>query len=167
LFVQVRRRRRRVSHVTAGQVLGLVVLLVVGLAAEYKYVGHGQASGTANVSALSVPAASDVRLPTVASIRLAGTLFDFGSAGSAESAAFQATVPFIPTWTATCTALAKPSAVDIVFESSGRQAANIEVPESSPGSTHGVNPALPVGTYTLVTHAPGTCSWTIAGKPSA
>jgi hypothetical protein len=165
LFVQVKRRRRHVNHVTVTQVVGLVLLLVVGLAAEYKYVGHGNSSGTATVSALSTPSVT-ARLPVVPVTRVAGTLFDFATSGSAESAPFQATSAFTTTWTTTCGVLEKATAVDVAFETSGRQATNIDVPVTSPGSLNGVGTTLPAGIYTVIAHSPGTCSWTVAGRPS-
>ncbi len=159
------RRRTRVNHttrVTVIQVFAIVLLLVVGLAAEYEYVARGHANSTST----SVPIAQTLpstHLRVVAPTLEKGFLFHFATSGSAQSAAFRVTAPFSVAVSARCSAATKSPSVDVVLQSHGRQAANLFVAGRAPG-THEVKSAtLPPGTYLVIAHATGACSWSAAG----
>jgi hypothetical protein len=162
-----RRRKHRASRLTLIQVVGLVLLLVVGLAAEWEYVSRGH-SDSASVSGLvTVPSVPVARLPRVASTRVAGTYFQFEGAGSAQSLPFKMTKLFSVAWTVRCGESSKTTRTQVLFDSSGRSALNIVVDVVSHGSRSGKSAALRPGTYALVAHAPVACTWRAQGIPHA
>jgi hypothetical protein len=148
-------------------VIGLLVVLVVGLFAEYKYVGRGQTdSSIITTSTQSQPGLPAVKLPAVAVSPSPGALFQLASSASAQSAAFAVSGSFTPTWSVDCATLAKPSAIGFVLQSGAQRAAALDVDVSAPGSKTGAGTALPAGSYSLTVHAPGTCSWSLRGLPA-
>jgi hypothetical protein len=159
-----RRRRRRVNRMAFAQVIGLVLLLVVGLAGEWEYVSRGQGS-TTSAPAVTVPVAPIVRLPKVTSTRVAGTYFQFETSGSAQSSPFRMTRPFAVAWTARCSELPKASSVQVLFDSSGRTALNIFVGMVSHSARGGRSATLRPGVYVVVAHSPGACTWRAQGVP--
>ena len=160
-----RRRRRRVNRMAFGQVIAIVLLLVVGLAGEWEYVSRGQTSSSSNTPVATVPRAVAVRLPTVNSTRVAGTLFAFETSGSAQSAPFRMTKPFAVAWTARCSQLSKPSSVQVLFQAAGRTALNIVLGATSHTARGGTSATLRPGVYAVVAHAPGACTWKAQGVP--
>jgi len=160
-----RRRRRRVNRMAFFQVIGLVLLLVVGLAGEWEYVSRGQTSVGTGTTAVTAPVVPIVRLPRITATKPPGTLFRFETTGSAQSAPFRMTKPFAVTWSARCTALPRTSSVQILFESSGRTALNILVGVTSHTIRSGTSAILRPGAYTVVAHSPGACLWTAQGIP--
>ena len=156
-----RRRIQRRTRVTVTQVLGIVLLLVVGLAAEYEYVARGHANSSNTSTPIApVPIA---RIPTVAMTPVKGTLFHFATSGSAQSAPFTVTRPFAVAVSARCAPVTKSSSVDVVFKSEGRQAANIFLAVRTAGNHSAASATLRPGTYAVSTHTSGICSWSAQG----
>jgi len=156
-----RRRVNRTTRIAVTQVFAIVLLLVVGLAAEYEYVARGHnASTTAAplVTSLPVP-----RFSVVAQTPVKGYLFHFATSGSAQSAAFRVESRFTVAVSARCSVATKSAAVDVVLQSSGRQAANIFVDADGAGTHLKRSAMLGPGTYLVSAHTSGVCAWSAAG----
>jgi hypothetical protein len=161
------RRRRRVNRTTrvaVTQVIAIMLLLVVGLAAEYEYVARGH-TNSATTSAPLVPTLPVTRLPVVAPTPAKGFLFHFAKSGSAQSTAFRVVAPFSVAVSARCSPATKSSSVDVVLQSGGRQAANIFVAAAGTGTHERLSATVAPGTYILIAHTSGTCSWSAEGVP--
>ena len=161
-----RRRRRQMPHrVAMIPAIGLVLLLVLGLAGEWEYMSRGHSSNSSHAGAVTVPQVPIVRLPRVNVTRGAGTLFQLQSSGSAASSPTEVSKPFTVAWTVRCTELPKTSSVQILFSSSGHTALDILIGVVSHSTRSGSSATLSPGTYSLVAHAPGVCNWTTKGIP--
>jgi hypothetical protein len=156
-------RIHRMNRMAAGQVLGLVLLLVLGLAGEYEYVSKSQPDTAATTTAITVPPVPVVRLPRVTPTKPAGTLFQFESSGSSESSPFKVAALFSVAWTVSCTELPKTSSVQVLFNSSGVTALNILIGVKTHSIRKGTSATLHPGTYTVEAHSPGTCTWIAKG----
>ena len=157
-----RRRIQRRTRITVTQVMAIVLLLVVGLAAEYEYVARGH-SNSLNATTPTAPSGPAARVPTVAMTPVKGTLFHFATTGSAQSAPFTVTRSFAVAVSARCTPVTKSSSVDVVLKSDGRQAANIFLAVRAAGNHRAASATLRPGTYFVSTHASGICSWSAQG----
>jgi hypothetical protein len=157
-----RRRRRRVNRVTLTQVVGLILLLVVGLVGEFEYVAKGQSSSPTSLQTL--PPVPAVKLPTVAATRAPGKLFRYATSGSAKSALFRVSSPFAISWSVRCTQATKASSVNVVFQfASGTKITGFDVPVKAATTRNGATATARSGTYEVVAHAPGTCTWSAEG----
>ena len=160
-----KRRRRRINHstrVTVTQVVAIVLLLVVGLAAEYEFVARGHANSS-NTTAQIVPTVPVAHLPTVALTPVRGSVFHFATSGSALSAPFRVTRSFAVVVSARCSPVTGATSVDVVVKSGGRQAANIFVPVRAAGTHQAISTTLGPGTYQVMAHTSGICSWSAPG----
>ena len=153
-----RRRLRRGAWATFAPAFGIILLLVVGLAGEYEFVARGHSTSSSS-PAPNVPALASTLPPKVVLSPVKGSLFHFATFGSAESAPFRVASRFRLVVTAKCSPVTASSSVDVVLRSQGRQAANIFVAAKAPGIHEVSSAILPAGIYVLITHAPGTCSW--------
>ena len=156
-----RRRIQRRTRITVTQVIGIVLLLVVGLAAEYEYVSRSHANS--NASTPIVPTVPVPRIATVPMTPVKGTLFHFATSGSAQSTPFTVTRPFVVAISARCSPVTKSSSVDVVLKTQGRQAANIFLAVRSAGNHSAASATLRPGTYVVSTHTSGICAWSAQG----
>jgi hypothetical protein len=174
VFLKTKGRRRRSrggKSAAVLEVVGLILVLVVGLGAEYEYVARGhqpdQIVSTDITIASPAPKSAAGALPPVSQTPVANTLFHFAASGERQSAAFVVKSAFVGTWTVSCPAQAKPSAVYLLLQDSGKTAAGEYVPASRATSRHGSTAKLGPGSYVLVAKAPATCAWSFEGHASA
>jgi hypothetical protein len=158
-----RRRVNRTTRVAATQAVAIVLLLVVGLGAEYEFVarGHSNASTTLSPIATTLP---NVQLPKVDSIAVKGFVFHFATSGSAESAPFKVLSAFEVAVFARCSPSTKPASVDIVLKTQGRQAANIFLSGKVAGIHELKSQKLAPGSYVVIARASSVCSWSAEGS---
>jgi hypothetical protein len=162
-YVRTRRRRRqkRVNRVTVTQVIGLVLLLVLGLGGEYEYVSkHASPPAPAAV----IPSDLTTKLPVVRPTPVPGTLFHFVTRGTAQSAPFRVTRPVTLQASARCSHPTAASNVEVGIRSGGYQVITIPVDVRTTAPVAGKPAALKTGTYVLVVHAPSTCTWSVQGR---
>jgi hypothetical protein len=157
-----RRRKRRMNTVTIGQVIGLLLLLVLGLAGEYEYVSKHSGSPI-----VVTPLATSPKIPTVAQTRVPGALFHFATLGTADSAPFVVRSRFAIEWSARCARPSDVTGVVMTLKSTYRIATAIDVPLSTAAPKSGVTAVIAPGAYTLYTHASSGCSWTVTGQARA
>jgi hypothetical protein len=157
-----RRRKRRMNTVTIGQVVGLLLLLVLGLAGEYEYVSKHSGSPI-----VVTPLATAPKIPTVAQTRVPGALFHFATLGTADSAPFVVKSRFAIQWTARCSRPSDVTGVVMTLKSTLRIATAIDVSLSTSAPKSGVTAVIAPGTYALYTHASLGCSWTATGRARA
>ncbi|MGO9343718.1 MAG: hypothetical protein ACLP6E_14550 [Acidimicrobiales bacterium] len=157
-----RRRVNRTTRVAVTQVVAIVLLLVVGLAAEYEYVARGHPSNSTTLSPVATTLPG-VRLHSVAPTPEKGFVFHFAASGSAQSAPFRVAFRFQVAVSAKCSSSTKPTSVDVVLQAQGRQAANVFVSGKAPAIHELTSPRLAAGTYVLVARTSGTCSWSAGG----
>jgi hypothetical protein len=157
-----RRRKRRMNTVTIGQAIGLLLLLVLGLAGEYEYV-----SKHAGPPIVALPLAVAPKIPTIAESPVRGTLFHFAALGTADSAPFVVKSRFAITWSARCKTPSDVTGVVITLKSADRIVTAIDAPISTSGPKSGATGVLAPGTYAIFTHASVGCSWTVSGLPRA
>jgi hypothetical protein len=157
-----RRRKRRMNTVTIGQVIGILLLLVLGLAGEYEYVSKHSGSPI-----VVTPLATAPKIPVVAQTPVHGALFHFATLGTADSAPFAVRSRFAIEWTARCARPSDVTGVVMTLKSTYRIATAIDVPLSTTAPKSGVTPVIAPGAYTLYTHASIGCSWTVTGLARA
>jgi hypothetical protein len=161
------RRVGRVNRVTVIQVVGLLLVLVLGLAAEYKYVGRDQTpDANATTASQSQAGLPSVKLPPVVLTKPAGTLFEFASSASAQSATFAVSGSFEVAWSLDCSTLDRTSPIGFILQSGSQKAEGIAVEMTAGGTKSGVGSTLLAGSYALTVHAAGACSWTLRGLPA-
>jgi hypothetical protein len=77
------------------------------------------------------------------------------------------TKPFTVAWTVRCGELPKTTSAQILFNTSGRSALDILIGVTSHTVRSGKSAPLRPGTYTLIAHTTGLCTWRAQGIPHA
>jgi len=162
-YVRTRRRRRqkRMNRVTVTQVIGLVLLLVLGLGGEYEYVAK---HASQPVPTVAIPGTDIPKLPLVRPTRVAGTLFHFATRGTAQSAPFKITRPVTLQTSARCSRPSAASNVEVGVRSGAYQVATVSLPVRTTRPVAAKPTVLKAGTYVVVIHAPATCTWSLQGR---
>ncbi len=158
-----RHRVNRTTHVAATQALAIVLVLVVGLGAEYEYVARGHSNSTTALSPIATTLPS-LQLRKVDLTPVKGFVFHFATSGPAESAPFKVLSAFEVAVSARCLASTKPASVDVVLQTEGHQAANIFISGKVPGVHELKSQRLAPGSYVVIAHTSSICSWSAEGS---
>jgi hypothetical protein len=173
VFLKTKGRRRRArggKRAAVLEIVGLILVLVVGLGAEYEYVarGHQPDQVVSTVITIANPApTTPPALPRLTATAAPHTLFHFSATGEGASAAFAIKAPFVVNWTVTCPAQAKPTAVYLLLQNSGKNVAGVYVAVLKATSRHGSTARVTPGSFILIAKSPSSCAWTFEGRPSA